>query len=86
MANKRDLKRNINNVLGDILDAVVLMEGNAPTKESEAIIDDAISTFDNLIAKVNAKDIADKKSHFKGINTELETQARELIDRLNKLS
>jgi len=86
MANKRDLKRNINNVLGDILDAVVLVEGQQPTKESEAIIDDAIATFDDLIAQVNAKNIENKKAHFKGINTALENKAQELIDRLNKLS
>lgn len=87
MANKRDLKRDINNVLGDILDAVVLLEmDQAPSKESEAIYEEAIAAFDDLIAKVNAKDVENKKAHFKGIHTELEEKGQSLIDRLNKLS
>ncbi|AEH01684.1 hypothetical protein [Lacinutrix sp. 5H-3-7-4] len=88
MANKRDLKKDINYVLGDIIEAVDVWEYTNPTKEtkeSEAIIDDAIETFDVLIAKVNAKDVENKKAHFKSINTELETKGRELIERINKL-
>jgi len=45
MANKRDLKKDINYVLGDIIEAVYVWElANAekPTKESDAIIDEAI--------------------------------------------
>ena len=87
MANKRDLKRDINNVLGDILDGVVLVElESKPSKESESIYEDAIETFDDLISKVSARDVEDKKAHFKAINLELEERAKALIDRLNKLS
>ena len=86
MANKRDLKRDINNVLGDILDAVVLLElDKKPSKDSEAIYDEAIATFDHLITKVNAKNVEDKKAHFKAINKELEEKGKSLIERLNKL-
>ncbi|NNL83751.1 MAG: hypothetical protein HKP28_10215, partial [Winogradskyella sp.] len=56
-----------------------------PTKESEAIIDDAIATFDSLIAKVNDRKVEDKKTHFKAINEELESKGRDLIERINKL-
>lgn len=89
MSNKRDLKKDINYVLGDIIEAVYVweLENSAkPSKESEAIIDDAITTFDELIAQVNAKGVENKKSHFKGINQTLETKGRELIERINKLS
>ncbi|ARV10440.1 hypothetical protein BTO05_12625 [Winogradskyella sp. PC-19] len=88
MANKRDLKKDINYVLGDIIEAVYVWElANAekPTKESDAIIDEAIVTFDSLIAKVNDRSAEDKKTHFKAINTELETKGRELIEKINKL-
>jgi len=88
MANKRDLKKDINYVLGDIIEAVYVWElANAekPTKESDAIIDEAIVTFDSLIAKVNDRSAEDKKAHFKAINTELETKGRELIEKINKL-
>ena len=41
------------------------------TKKSEAIIDEAIATFDALIEKVNAKGVENKKVHFKSIAKEL---------------
>ncbi len=89
MANKRDLKKDINYVLGDIIEAVYVWEltnAEKPTKESNAIIDEAISTFDELISRVNNRNIEDKKAHFKAINSDLETKGRALIDKINALS
>ncbi|WP_242093004.1 hypothetical protein [Aestuariivivens sediminicola] len=89
MANVRDLKKDINYVLGDIIEAVYIWEeanSDKDTKKSEAIIDEAIATFDELIAKVNAKDIDNPKAHFKSINLELESRGKALIDKINKLS
>ena len=88
MANKRDLKKDINYVLGDIIEAAYVWEytnSSKDTKKSEAVIDDAIVVFDELIGKVNAKNVEDKKAHFKSINKDLETKGRELIERINKL-
>lgn len=88
MANVRDLKKDINYVLGDIIEAVYVWEyanTDKDTKKSEAIIDEAIVTFDELIAKVNAKDVENAKAHFKAINAELETKGRALIEKINKL-
>ncbi|MBC2845952.1 hypothetical protein [Winogradskyella flava] len=88
MANKRDLKKDINYVLGDIIEAVYVWEmtnTQKPTKETEAIIDDAISTFDELIARVNDRSVEDAKAHFKSINSDLESKGRALIERINKL-
>ena len=88
MANVRDLKKDINYVLGDIIEAVYVWEyanTDKDTKKSEAIIDDAIETFDVLIAKVNSKNVESKKTHFKSITNELEEKGRALIDRINKL-
>jgi len=89
MANVRDLKKDINFVLGDIIETVYeweLENTNKPTKKSEAIIDESIATFDDLIAKVNAKDVENKKAHFKSIRAELDTRGRTLVDKVNKLS
>lgn len=88
MANKRDLKKDINYVLGDIIEAVYVWEltnADKPTKDSNAIIDDAIATFDELIARVNDRSVEDKKAHFKAIHTDLETKGKALIERINKL-
>ncbi len=88
MANKRDLKKDLNYVLGDIIEAVYVWElANAekPTKDSDAIIDEAIATFDELIERVNDRSVEDKKAHFKAINNDLESKGRGLIDKINKL-
>ncbi|MFI1772292.1 hypothetical protein [Thalassobellus citreus] len=87
MANVRDLKKDINYVLGDIIEAVYIWEyanTDKDTKESEGIIDEAIVTFDELIAKVNAK-TDNAKAHFKAINQELEAKGTALIEKINKL-
>ena len=84
MASIKNLKKDINYVLGDVIDAC-LMKLTDDTKASEAIIDETITTFDELIAKVNAKDVENKKAHFKAISAELESKATELLDKVNKL-
>jgi hypothetical protein len=88
MSSKRDLKKDINYVLGDIIEAVYIWEMTNADKGVEAsgkIIDEAIEVFDKLIQKVNDRSVENKKQHFKGINQELETRGRALIDKINAL-
>ena len=88
MANIRDLKKDINFVLGDIIEAVYtweLLNPGAETKKSEAIIDEAIETFDVLIAKVSDRKIENRSAHLKGVSKELEEKGRALIEKVNKL-
>jgi hypothetical protein len=88
MSSKRDLKKDINYVLGDIIEAVYIWEMSNPEKGVEAsgkIIDEAIEVFDELIHKLNDRSVENKKQHFKGINQELETRGRALIDKINAL-
>ncbi len=86
MASIKNLKKDINYVLGDVieyaLDVSILKN---QTQQGEAIVDEAIETFDSLIAKVNAKNIENKKAHYKSINTELETRAKALVEKVNSL-
>lgn len=88
MANVRNLKKDINFVLGDIIEAVYLVEmtsTGAPTEQTNALIEEAIASFDNLMTKVNAKDVENKKAHFKQINIDLEETANQLITKINEL-
>ena len=89
MASIKNLKKDINYVLGDIIEAVYVWELTNPgkdTKKSEGIIDEAIDVFDELIVKVNLKDVKNSKEHFKMVNQELENRGRKLIDKINALS
>ena len=88
MASVKNLKKDINFVLGDIIEAVYLYEmatSGKPTEATNAVIDEAIASFDTLIEKVNAKNVENKKAHFKQINIELEETANQLITKINDL-
>ena len=88
MASIKNLKKDINYVLGDIIEECYtweLLNPKADPKAAEAIIDEAIAAFDTLIANVNSNDVENKKSHYKNINSELEKTANKLIKKINKL-
>ena len=86
MASIKNLKKDINYVLGDVIEYTLDVSAlkNEP-KKGDAIIDEAIETFDSLIAKVNDRNVENKKAHFKAINQELETKAKDLVAKVNKL-
>lgn len=88
MASVKNLKKDINFVLGDIIEAVYLWELSTPgkpTQESEALIDEAIVAFDELMKKVNQKNVENKKEHFRNINKQLEEAAGQLVGKINNL-
>lgn len=88
MASIRDLKRDVNYVLGDIIEAVYIWEltnAEKDTKNSQKIIDEAIAVFDELIEKINQKDVENRKQHLKSVSAELETKAKALVDKINQL-
>jgi hypothetical protein len=88
MANVRNLKKDINFVLGDIIEAVYLHEISTtgkPSPETNALIDEAIASFDALITKVNAKNVENKKKHFKQVGVDLEQVATKLVEKINAL-
>jgi hypothetical protein len=88
MASVKNLKKDINFVLGDIIEAVYIYEMTTtgkPTAESDALIDEAIASFDGLITKVNQKNVENKKAHYKEINKDLEVIATQLVEKINKL-
>lgn len=88
MASIKNLKKDINYTLGDIIEECYVWELLNPkedTTKTEAIIDEAIKTFDTLLDKVHAKNIDNKKTHFKALSIELESKAKELIKKVNSL-
>ena len=88
MASIKNLKKDINYVLGDIIEecyAWEMLNPKSDKKGSEEIIDEVILAFDALVEKVNAKNIENKKAHFKALNVELEATALKFIEKVNKL-
>ena len=88
MASIKNLKKDINDVLGDVIGECYVWELENPkadNRKSEAIIDEAVETFDQLIAKIHSKDVENKKEHFRSISAELESKATALLEKVNKL-
>lgn len=89
MASIRDLKKDINFVLGDFIEAVYLWERSAQkpnSKEGSVLIDKAIGAFDDLMARIHQKNVGDAKAHFKSIRVDLEEKAVALFEELGKLT
>ncbi|MDH7446871.1 hypothetical protein [Aquimarina sp. 2201CG14-23] len=88
MANKRNLKKDINYVLGDIIEAVYIWEENNPGKDRKAgelIIDEAITSFDGFMTRVSDRNIENAAKHFKSIKNDLEATAKSLAEKVNSL-
>lgn len=89
MASIRELKKDINYVLGDIIGEVQDWEaetGNYGSDEGSALIDKTIEVFDTLMNKVHQKEVENAKAHFAGIRKELVSSAVSLTEEINKLS
>ena len=83
------LKKEINDVLSEIIEDCYVCQLNSDDKisaKAEKIIDEAITTFDELIAKLHHKDVEDKKSHLKGLRADLSKKSKTLSDKIEKLS
>ncbi len=88
MSSVKNLKKDINYTLGDIISICqIATELNPEVKKEDAnaIVDEVIVTFDELIAKVNAKNVEDKKAHYKAVSADLESRANALIEKVNSL-
>ncbi len=88
MANIRDLKKDINYVLGEIIEMAMDWEKANPDgdkSKTAAIIDEAITAFDSFSSRIYDKGIDNKRMHYRAIVTDLEEKGNELIAKLNAL-
>lgn len=89
MASIRIFKKEINDELSEVIEKCYECQLTADDKihaKAEKIIDDAISTFDGLIQKLNQNDVEDYKSHVKGLRSELNKKSEKLLNDIKKLS
>ncbi len=88
MASVKNLKRDLNFLFGDIIEAVYVWQLTNPAADvakSEEIIDEAITSFDEAIDAVNAKGVENKKAHFSTLKNNVEAKAKALVEKLNNL-
>ncbi|MGK7648718.1 hypothetical protein [Capnocytophaga ochracea] len=84
MASIRNLKKDINYVLGDIIDAVYFT-GKMQTEEGKALVTEILNDFDMLIDKVADKTVENRGAHLKQVRRDFEQKAGALIEKLNAL-
>ena len=86
MASIKRLKKEVNYVLGDVITYTLdIASLKKKSKEGNEIVDETIDVFDELIAKVNANVIENKKEYFNSIKIELQKKAAGLIEKVNTL-
>jgi len=85
----KDLKKEINYIFGEIIDEAnykQLMKPEIGDETVEAIIDEAVTAYEDFYDKIHAGRKADnKKAYFKKLNTEIEESVKKLVDKINSL-
>ncbi len=79
MANRRDIKQNINHLLGDVIEEYynIMLDGDSKKTEDqiEKLVDECVDLADDLISRVNStkklKTRAEVKKHYAQIKEKL---------------
>jgi hypothetical protein len=93
MASVRELKKNIDNLVFELISDCFVYSGVHPANKSDeltAIINDAVKFRNDLIARVNNPEGKDNpkiiKAYYKSVEKDLLTGVDKLFKRLSKLS
>jgi len=89
MASIKNLKKEINNVLSEIIEDCYVCQLSGDDKaatKAEKIIDEAISTFDELIAKLHEKGVENQKEHLKSLRKSFNKKSEALVAKVEKLT
>ncbi|MGO3707250.1 MAG: hypothetical protein ACTJGD_03875 [Mesonia hippocampi] len=88
MASIRNLKKDLNYVTAGIIEAAYIQQilnPNASTEQTEAIVDEAIAIHGDFIREINNKNVENRSAHLKEVNQSIEKQAQDLVAKLNAL-
>ena len=88
MPSVKQLKKDINNSIGALIEEIYGVELEAPkvdSKKADAIIDEAISLFDELIREINDARNKGKKA-FVPIQQKLDKGLEKLLSEVGKLA
>ena len=88
MASIKQLKKDLNNDIGDLIEDVYIWELSNPDADlsrSEKLIEDSINAFDDIIVKINAVSGEKIKSQFKVIEKDKKQVLSDLHKKAEKL-
>ena len=88
MASIKNLKKDLNNIIGEIIQNINLWQlenSEADLKKSEKLIDECFDTFDSFIKKIHQKKIENKNKYFKALSFELTEATVKLVKKFNSL-
>ncbi len=88
MASVKNLKKEINYVLGDLVNIVYIWEmtnGGKPTESTDVIIDEIYDNYDNFVSRIRDRKVENKKAHYKQIRSEYEAAANQIVAKINEL-
>jgi hypothetical protein len=92
MANRRQVKQNINHLIGDVIEEYynALLDGDGKNEEKiEKLVDECVELADELIARVNAtrklKTRGEIKKHYSEIKEKLGDSVLASLDTINEL-
>ncbi len=88
MASRRQFKKDLNQTLSEVIEECYVIQGSADdatSKKAEKLIDKAIETFDDIIAKLHQDQDKDPKAHFKALREELEKNTSSLYKEIEKI-
>ncbi|MGB0376508.1 MAG: hypothetical protein ACPGC5_04860 [Flavobacteriaceae bacterium] len=88
MASIKSFKKEINNTIGGLIEEIYLWELTNPSADltaSEAIIDEAIELFDELIQQINATSKEERNQRFVEIRSAFQSGAQAIETKINQL-
>jgi biopolymer transport protein ExbB/TolQ len=88
MASIKNLKQDLNNAIGEIIEGSMLQQivGDEKHKEkADELVEDSIAFFDEMITEINLKDVENRKKHLKEVTQKIDKKLEDLVERLNSL-
>ena len=88
MSSIQNLKKDLNHILSDVIEECYVAQLTSDEKKSEKfekIIDESIQVFDQLIERINDKQVENRAGHLKAVKKDLELNANKLLDEIGKL-
>lgn len=88
MASIKNLKQDLNNAVGEIIEGSMLQQiiGDEKSQQkADELVDDSIAFFDETISEINNKKVENRSKHLKEVNQKIDKKLGDLVERLNKL-